>query len=189
MSRARCIVVALGMAFALPAPAATNPTLAGTWRSAPEETPLSTDFDVSVWGPNAKSVRTVQLIVRPTGEASLTVTRKVVDHRGRTVAGSTSIEEAQIAIGAAVATAAPRSTLEVAMKAAERRYPDDPSSKWPLEGVKVTIATFADDPAAIEVRFDTPEGRGSFWATLRRSRGAGPARPPSTPRTSSSTSS
>jgi hypothetical protein len=32
----------------------------------------------------------------------------------------------------------------------------------------VTVSTFADDSSRIEVRVDTPEGRGSFWETLRR---------------------
>lgn len=183
MSRARLILVALGMAFALPAPADANTTaLAGTWRSAPEETPLSSEFDVSVWGPGAKAVRTVQLVVRPTGEATLTVTRRVLDRRGRTVTGSSSVEEAQIVIGSAVGTVATRSTLDVAVKAAERRYPDDPAARWPLEGVKVSLSTFADNPGAVEVRFDTPEGRGSFWETLRRTgRASGAPRAPAAP--------
>jgi hypothetical protein len=63
------------------------------------------------------------------------------------------------------------------VKAAERRYPDDPDSRWPLDGVRVIVATFADDPRALEIRFDTPEGRGSFWETVRR----GTRKPSSTP--------
>ena len=52
---------------------------------------------------------------------------------------------------------------------AERRYPDDPSYKWPLDGLKVQLVTFADgDGNSIEVRFDTPEGKGSFWETVTR---------------------
>ena len=40
---------------------ATTSALTGTWISAPDEMPLGTAFDVSVWGKNAKAVRTVQM--------------------------------------------------------------------------------------------------------------------------------
>jgi hypothetical protein len=76
-----------------------SPSLAGTWASAPDELKLSSEFDRSVWGPDATSVRTVNLTINPSGEGTLTVTRKVIDGKGRTVAASTSIEEAQITIG------------------------------------------------------------------------------------------
>src|SRR5688500_932782 len=169
MCRVRLTAIVLGLAFALPAIAsATNTELAGTWRSAPEELSLTTAFDESVWGKNAKSVRTVEMAVRPTGEATLTVIRKVVDARGRTVKGSTSIEEARLQLGDVTGTVAERSELQVAVTAAERRYPDDPGSNWPLEGLRVNVAAFADDPATLEIRFDTPEGRGSFWEKVRR---------------------
>ena len=86
MSHVRLTSIALGLAVVLPGMAsASNADLAGRWRSAPEEISLTTEFDESVWGKNAKSVRTVEMSVRSTGEATLTVTRKVVDARGRTV--------------------------------------------------------------------------------------------------------
>ena len=50
--------------------------LVGTWTSAPFELALSSDFDRSVWGANATSVRTVALQVGASGDATLTVTRK-----------------------------------------------------------------------------------------------------------------
>ena len=127
MGRVRLTAIVVGLAFALPAMAsASNTDLAGTWRSAPEELSLTTDFDESVWGKNAKSVRTVEMAVRANGEATLTVTRKVVDARGRTVKGSTSIEEARLVLGSARPTVADRSELAVDVTSAERRYPDDP---------------------------------------------------------------
>jgi hypothetical protein len=64
-----------------------------------------------------------------------------------------------------------RSDVAVTVKHAERRYPNDPAGTWTLQGLRVTVSTFADDPSRIEVRVDTPEGRGSFWETLRRARG------------------
>jgi hypothetical protein len=63
-----------------------------------------------------------------------------------------------------------RSDLAVTVTHAERRYPDDPSGTWPLDGLRVTVSTFADDPARIEVRVDTPEGPGSFWETLHHAK-------------------
>jgi hypothetical protein len=177
--------IALGMAFALPAlppafgwpqelsrPSLLSPAstaLSGTWRSAPDELPLTTAFDEAVWGKDAKSVRIVEMAVRPTGDATLTVTRRVVDARGRTVPGSASIEHANLVLGAVENSNPVRSELAVTVKSAERRYPDDPQGTWTLEGLRVEIATFNDKPGEIEVRVDFPEGRGSFWETLRRS--------------------
>ena len=53
MSRVRLVLIALGTAFALPALAGADvpptktptPALTGTWRSAPEPTPLSSPFE------------------------------------------------------------------------------------------------------------------------------------------------
>jgi hypothetical protein len=176
MSRVRLMLIALGMAFAVPAltgahvaPVTAAPTLTGTWRSAPEETPLTSAFDESVWGRNARSVRTVEMMVKPTGDATLTVTRKILDSRGREITAATSIEHAELSIGSVQHSIDVRSDLAVTVKQAERRYPDDPGGTWKLEGLRVTVSTFADDPSRIEVRVDTPEGKGSFWETLRRS--------------------
>jgi hypothetical protein len=187
-SRVRFVSNVLGMALALsaltathatagdPTPARTTP-LTGIWKSMPEEITLTTDFDESVWGKNAKSVRTVDLSIRAGGEATLTVTRKVVDARGRTVKGSASIEEAQLRLGDARPTVAGRSEIDANVTSAERRYPDDPGSRWPLDGVRVLVAAFADEPSTLEIRFETPEGRGSFWEKVHR----GTRKPASTP--------
>src|SRR5688500_15314719 len=76
-----------------------NPALVGTWKSASDQMKLTTDFDKSVWGSDASSVRTVDLVVRPSGDATLKVTKKVVDARGRTVPASTWVDEAQLTLG------------------------------------------------------------------------------------------
>jgi hypothetical protein len=178
MSRVRLTLIALGTAFALPAltgaavpPATTSHTaITGTWRSAAEEIPLSSPFDESVWGKNAKAVRTVDLTIKSNGDATLTVTRKVLDSRGREIKAATSIERAEVSIGAVQHSIDVRSDLAVTVKHAERRYPDDPTGTWTLDGLRVTVSTFADDPARLEVRVDTPEGRDSFWETVRRAR-------------------
>ena len=151
--------------------ATTAPSLTGTWRSVPEETPLSSAFDESVWGKNAVAVRTVAMTVTPTGDATLTVTRKVLDARRREITAATSIEHAELSIGTVERSNEVRSDFTVTVKHAERRYPDDPAGTWALQGLRVIVSTFADDPSRIEVRVDTPEGRGSFWETLRRARG------------------
>jgi hypothetical protein len=150
-----------------PASAASGPALTGTWRSAVEETPLSSQLDESVFGKNATSTRVVEMAIKSAGEATLTVTRKILDARGREIRAATSIEHAEISIGAVQHTIDVRSDLAVTVKNAERRYPDDPAGTWPLDGLRVTVSTFSDDPSRIEVRVDTPEGPGSFWETLR----------------------
>jgi hypothetical protein len=178
-----CVLAAV-FALTAAADATTSPTpstsrttppqaaLTGTWRSTPEELPLTTDFDVSVWGTNARSIRSVEMSVRPGGDATVVVTRKVVDARGRTIKGSESIEEARLQLNADAAVPASyapeRHEVPVTVTTAERRYPDDPEARWPLDGLKVSVARFTDNPESVEIRFDTPEGRGSFWETLRR---------------------
>jgi hypothetical protein len=149
------------------------PALAGTWRSAEERIPLNSPFDVSVWGKGAMSVRAVQLTAKASGEATVTVTRKVIDARGRTVPGSTAIEHASIIIGESRAGLASRREYETKVSKAERRYPDMPGANWPLDGLKVKLAVVdGANPQTLEIRFDTPEGDGSFWETLRRAAAA-----------------
>ena len=151
--------------------ATTALSLTGTWKSVPEETPLSSAFDESVWGKNAIAVRTVAMTISPTGDATLTVTRKVLDARRREIKAATSIEHVELSLGNVERSIDVRSDFAATVKHAERRYPDDPAGTWTLQGLRVTVSTFADDPSRIEVRVDTPEGRGSFWETLRRARG------------------
>ena len=44
-----------------------------------------------------------------------------------------------------------------------------PAATWPLDGLKVKLAIVdGANPQTLEIRFDTPEGKGSFWETLRR---------------------
>jgi hypothetical protein len=96
----------------------------------------------------------------------------VVDAKGKTIPASMSVEEVRLTLGPAHPGIATRLEHEVTVVGAERRYPDDPGSHWALDGVKVKVVTFSDgDGSTLEVRFDTPEGRGSFWETLRRAGG------------------
>jgi hypothetical protein len=161
---ARCVLMIVALSVSETHPLA----LMGTWRSTPEDTPLSSAFDESVWGKNAQAIRVVEMTVKSTGDATLTVTHRVLDRNRREIKAATEIEQAELMIGAPQHTIDVRSDLAVTVKHAERRYPDDPAGTWPLEGLRVTVSTFADDPSRIEVRVDTPEGPGSFWETLHR---------------------
>ena len=155
------------------AKARVDQTLVGTWRSAPDEMKLTTDFDKSVWGANATSVRRVELSVRPNGDATLRVTKHVEDGRKRVVPASTWVEEAQLKLGAATPGTATRIEHEATVVSAVRLFPDDKEYRWTLDGLRVKVVTFSDgDGNTLEIRYDTPEGRGSFWETLTRVRGA-----------------
>lgn len=157
--------------------AATLP-LTGSWRSAAQGLRLTSDLDVSVWGKGATAVRTVTMNVKANGEAVLTVTRKVVDAKGLTVKGSVSVEEATVTIGAAAPAVETREDHAVTVQKAVRRLPDDPTLTWPLEGLRVGIATFSGRADMLEVRFDPADGRGAFWETLRRAAATSPAARP-----------
>jgi len=142
--------------------------LVGSWKSAPDEMPLSSAFDESVWGPRAKSARTVELQVDAMGHGTLTVTKKVIDGHGRTVKASTSVEKAQLTLGGSHRAVATRVEHDVTVTSAVRTYPDVPSYKWDLAGLRVAVASFENDGNTVEVRFEPAEGTGAFWQTLRR---------------------
>jgi hypothetical protein len=152
------------------------PVLAGTWRSAEERVPLNSPFDVSVWGKGASSVRVVNMTVKASGEATVTVTRKVADARNRTVPGSTAIERADVVVGESREGLAGQHEYDLKVVKAERRYPDMPGSEWSIDGLKVKLSVSGSAPQSLEIRFDTPEGNGSFWETLRRAAAAAPKR-------------
>jgi hypothetical protein len=188
MMAAAVVLLSAAGATAQTRPAASNPALLGTWKSAPDEVRLTSDFDKSVWGPNATSIRTVELVVRSDTDATLRVVKRVVDARGRLVAASTWIEEAQLRIGEATPGVADRVEHQVTVTSAVRLFPDDKDYRWTIDGLKVKLVTFTDrDATTLEVRYDTPDGRGSFWETLTRGRPAAPRAAPSTPKPQSST--
>jgi hypothetical protein len=169
MTAAAVVLLSAAGATAPTRLAATNTILLGTWKSAPDEVRLTSDFDKSVWGPNATSIRTVELVVRSDTDATLRVVKKVVDAKGRLVPASTWIEEAQLRIGEATPGVADRVEHQVAVTSAVRLFPDDKDYRWTIDGLKVKLVTFTDrDANTLEVRYDTPDGRGSFWETLKR---------------------
>jgi hypothetical protein len=157
--------------------ARTAAALVGTWRSAQERVPLNSPFDISVWGKGANSVRAVDMTIKGSGEGTVTVTRKVTDARNRTVPGSTAIERAEVVVGESREGLAGQREYELKVVKAERRYPDFAGSVWALDGLKVKLSVAGGaSPQSLEIRFDTPEGDGSFWDTLRRAAAAAPKR-------------
>jgi len=160
-------VVVLARATSLSASDVFPAWFAGGWTAAPFEIALSSDFHRSVYGPGARSVRRVTLTIRPGGDGTFTVTNSVLDRSGKTVPGTRQIDELTFTIGDLTREPGrqPRYTARVVK--AERRYPDDPQSTFPIDGAKLELFVPEGKTGALEVRFDTPEGRGSFWETLR----------------------
>ncbi len=68
-------------------------TLSGVWNAEPLKVRLNSAFDVSVWGPDASSLRKVELTIRPSGEGTIKVTRSVVDGRGKPKPATVSVED------------------------------------------------------------------------------------------------
>ena len=141
--------------------------LAGRWTALPFEIALTSDFHRSVYGPNARSVRRVTLTIRPSGEGRFTVTNSVRDRSGNTVPGTRQVDEVTFTVGDLKREPGFQPRYPTHVVKAERRYPDDPQSTFPLDGAKLELFVPEGKAGALEVRFDTPEGRGSFWETLR----------------------
>jgi len=149
-------------------------SLAGRWRSSAFELSLTSDLHRSVYGPNARSVRVVEMTIRPSGEGVLTVTSSVRNAAGRVLAGTRQIEEVRFTIGDVERPAGMPPRYATRIVHAERRYPDDAALGFELNGAKVFLFTPKGKPGSVEVRFEPPEGTGSFWETLRKVAG-GPA--------------
>lgn len=145
-----------------------GPSLVGTWKAPTERLPLTGEFNEKVWGKNAVSVRDVSLTIKSTGDATLTISRKVLDARQRVVPGSSSVEQADVTIGAAKPGFATRLDHQVKVVKAERRYPDTAGEHWPLENLRIGVVTFTDGTNTIEVRFDPADGQGAFSELLTR---------------------
>jgi hypothetical protein len=57
---------------------------------------------------------------------------------------------------------------DVKVVKAERRYPDSHDDRWPIDNLRVSVVTFSDGRNTLEVRFDPPDGQGSFAELLTR---------------------
>jgi hypothetical protein len=149
-------------------PAALPPALAGRWQSAPLELALTSDFHRSVYGSGAKSVRSVTMTIKPSGDGVFQVTNSVRDRQGRVVAGTQEIQDVTFTVGDLVQEPGRPPHYTTRVSHAERRFTDDPKSAFARDGVTLAIYRKDDKAGEIEIRFDTPEGTGSFWETLRR---------------------
>jgi hypothetical protein len=151
-------------AAALVSPAA----LVGTWKAKTEKLPLTGDFNEKVWGPGAQSVRDVTLAIRQGGDATMTVTRKVIDKAGKTVPGSARTEVVELKVGAGKPGFATRVDHAVQVVNAERRYSDNPADRWTLQNLRVNVVTFTDGADTVEVRFEPDDGQGAFSELLTK---------------------
>jgi hypothetical protein len=142
-------------------------SLVGRWRSASFELELASDLHKSVYGPNARSVRVVDVVIRRSGEGTFTVTNLVRNRRGVAVPGTRSVEELTFTLGVRETAPGDRTRYDTKVVRGERRYLDTPTSTFPLEGAQLAVYLPAQDKGPLEVRYDTPEGTGSFWETLR----------------------
>jgi hypothetical protein len=159
---------ALGIASAQPSSTSVIEKLAGTWTAPIAEVRLGSDLDISVWGPNASSVRKVEMTLQASGEGRIKVTRSVIDGRGRTKPGSVSTEEAQLLVKAPENTESNRIEFIVEVKKPERHYLDNSNDCWPLTGLKVNLVATDLASNRLNLHFDLPDGRGSFGETLSR---------------------
>ena len=151
--------------------------LAGRWRSSAFELSLTSDLDRSVYGPRARSIRVVEMTIQPSGEGVLTITNSVRNAAVRVVAGTRQIDEARFTIGDVERPSGMPPRYLTRVVHAERRYPDDAKSPpFELNGAKVFLYLPDGKSGSIEVRFEPPEGTGSFWETVRKVAGARAAR-------------
>jgi hypothetical protein len=140
-------------------------SLAGLWRAPQYRMKRSSEIGTQVFGPNAFDVRDVELTLQPSGEGLLKITTSVVDAKKRTWA-PTAIE-AKLMLGAAELNPVGRCAVAVKVTGAEEVFLDETKYRSTLEGAEVRL--LMDQPGKqFELRFETPEGDGSFWSTLTR---------------------
>jgi hypothetical protein len=92
----------------------------------------------------------------------------VIDRRGRIVAGTREVQHLEFEIGDLVAEPGRRPYYRTRVVRAERRFPEPPASTFSLDGASLDLYEPESKGGAIEVRFETADGRGSFWETMRR---------------------
>ena len=112
------------------------------------------------------------MTIQPSGDGVFTVRSSVRDARGRVVTGTEEIEDVRFAVGDLVEEPGRQPHYTSRIVHAERRFADDPASAFARDGVKLALYVQEGKTGTLEVRFDTPEGTGSFWETVRRASGA-----------------
>jgi hypothetical protein len=160
--------------FATP-PQRVPAALVGTWTAPQYKVPLSSDLDISVWGRNVFATRDVDLSVEPDGDGRLKVVQAVVDRRGRAKPYSTSVTEAHLQIREPEDAASGTQPV-VTVTSAETRYLGEPEDRADMTGLVVKLSFVPGRTDALNIRFDTPQGRGSFGETIVRHSRSKPAR-------------
>ena len=161
---------------AAPAAASAAAALAGSWRSSPDITELTTPLQQSVWGSGATSVRVTEVTIQPSGAGTLKVTTRIEDAKKKTVPKSTTIDQVQFQLGDASPGLSPvRTEYSTTVSRAERSYPDDATATWPIEGARVLLATVQGEANTLEVRLESADGQAAFFAITSRA-GRSPTR-------------
>ena len=152
-------------------------SLVGVWRAPEYRIKRTSEVGERIFGPNAFDVRTVELTLQPSGEGLLKISTEVVDAKGRKFAPMITEVKLSVAPPQGAASAAPgKIEPAVTVTGAEEQYLDETKYRSPVNGVRVALLT---DAAAkeVELRFETPNGTGSFWTTLRPAAASKPAAP------------
>jgi hypothetical protein len=138
--------------------------LAGTWKAPDERTPKSSEIDVQVFGAGAAEVRTVTLVISPSGDGTLQVKRSVVAAKGKVFAPS--VMDVKMRIGEPVVTELGQLRPTVTVTSAEERYLDGDRERWTRDGTRVQLSILDLTSKDLNIQLDTPDGRGAFGATL-----------------------
>ena len=139
--------------------------LAGTWRAPQYRMKRASQAGIQVFGPDAFDVRDVELTMQPSGDGLLKISTSVVDAKKRTWAPT--LIEANVTLGASEPTAAGRCQITVKVNSAQEQYLDETKYQAPIEGAEVRLLLDAG-AKEMDLRFETPNGEGSFWTTVRR---------------------
>jgi hypothetical protein len=121
--------------------------MAGRWTASPFDVELNSELHRSVYGAGARSVRLVDLTIRPTGEGTFTVTTSVRDRSGRRCAARARSRKCVSRIGDLTREPGYQPHYTSRIVHAERRYPDDPSSTFPFDGAKLDLFVRMARPA------------------------------------------
>lgn len=184
MKAARAVLVVLAgwlMAHIIGAPAFAEPqqhipkAWVGTWTAPRYKVPLSSDLDVSVWGRNVFATRDVDLSLEPDGDGTLKVVQAVVDQRGRRKPYSTSVTEARLEVREAKGSESAGLPV-ITVISANTRYLGDPEDRVDAKGLVVRLSLVPGRTDAMNLRFDTPRGQGSFGETIVRQARPKPSR-------------
>ena len=169
------VVLAVGVLAAAAGVHAQRATysLSGSWKAPEYKVAVSGELDVSVWGRGSSKIRNVDLSLEPSGEGILRVHTSVVDAQGKPKPYSASVVETRLKVempDTPPAGEALRPTVSV--MDAKERYLDGGDEPRLIEGLRVSFHIPATDPARLNIRFDTAQGRGSFGESLHRHDGS-----------------